>query len=65
MAFLLHAVVSELVQHFAYVGRTGDPVDVLADWVGVAVGVASARLLGRRRPAPAPRTGDVPAVRRS
>ena len=66
-AFLLHAVVSELVQHFWYVGRTGDPVDVLADWVGVALGVAAARLLGRRRPTrtPEPRTGDVPAVRRS
>ena len=33
-----HAVVSELVQHAAYVDRMGDPVDVLADWSGIAVG---------------------------
>ena len=33
-----HAVVSELVQHTAYADRVGDPLDVLADWSGVAVG---------------------------
>ena len=33
-----HAVVSELVQHTAYAGRAGDPLDVLADWSGIAVG---------------------------
>ena len=33
-----HAVLSELVQHLAYADRVGDPLDVLADWSGVAVG---------------------------
>jgi hypothetical protein len=33
-----HAVVSELVQHAAYPNRAGDPLDVLADWSGIAVG---------------------------
>ncbi len=33
-----HAVVSELVQHVAYTDRVGDPLDVLADWSGIAVG---------------------------
>jgi hypothetical protein len=33
-----HAVVSELVQHTAYTDRVGDPLDVLADWSGIAVG---------------------------
>lgn len=50
----VHAVVSELVQHTAYAGRTGDPLDVLADWSGIAVGgvaagtVLAVRSLGRR-----------------
>ena len=38
------AVVSELVQHWFLPNRTGDPRDVAADLVGVAVGV----LLGRK-----------------
>jgi VanZ family protein len=42
-----HAVVSELVQHAFYTHRTGDPVDVLADWTGTAVGVAAALVLRR------------------
>ena len=46
--FAAHAVVSELVQHTFYRGRTGDPYDVLADWVGVAVGtLAGSALLSR------------------
>jgi VanZ family protein len=61
--FLLHAVVSELIQHSFYTTRTGDPVDVLADWLGVAVGVASARLLGRPRPRSASGPGQVIAAR--
>ena len=50
----VHAVASELVQHTAYAGRTGDPLDVLADWSGIAVGgllagtVLAVRSLGRR-----------------
>jgi hypothetical protein len=42
--FVAHAVVSELVQHLAQLGRTGDPLDVLADWIGVAVGGSLAGL---------------------
>ena len=61
--FVLHAVVSELMQHFLYANRTGDPVDVLADWVGVAVGVAAARPLGRAVPTPASGLGEVTAAR--
>lgn len=45
VVFALHAVVSEVIQHLAYVHRTGDPVDVLADWVGVAAGWVAARAL--------------------
>ena len=29
-------VVSEAIQHVWYRNRTGDPLDVLADWVGIA-----------------------------
>ncbi len=49
-----HAVVSEIVQHVAYADRRGDPLDLLADWSGVAVGGLLAGLgltydrLGRR-----------------
>ncbi|MET0695384.1 MAG: VanZ family protein [Propionibacteriaceae bacterium] len=41
-AFALHALVSEVAQHFFYVHRTGDVLDVLADWTGVALGWAVA-----------------------
>ena len=47
--FALHAVVSELIQHFFYISRTGDPSDVLADWSGVALGGVAAWLVIRRR----------------
>ncbi len=39
----LHAPVSELVQHLLLPGRSGDPLDIVADLVGVALGVAVAR----------------------
>jgi len=39
--FAAHGVVSELVQHVAYGTRTGDPLDVLADWAGTALGAAA------------------------
>lgn len=45
--FAAHAVVSEVVQHFFYLHRTGDPLDALADGSGVALGVTVA--LGLRR----------------
>jgi VanZ family protein len=36
----VHAVVSEVLQHVLYTRRSGDPWDVVADWVGIAVGAA-------------------------
>ena len=32
-----HAVVSELIQHAFYTDRHGDPLDLLADWSGIAI----------------------------
>jgi hypothetical protein len=37
--FIAQAVVSEVMQHFFYRHRTGDPVDTLADVVGIALGL--------------------------
>ncbi len=59
--FVTHAVVSEVVQGAFYASRSGDPLDVVADCAGVAVGalvaVTSLRratdrtpVLGRSRP---------------
>ena len=45
---LLHAVVSELVQHFFYRTRTGDPWDAVADSVGVGLGLGLFLLVRRR-----------------
>jgi len=45
--FGAHAVVSEVVQSVAYRGRTGDPLDVLADAVGVLLGAGAFQLLAR------------------
>jgi hypothetical protein len=42
------AVVSELVQHWFLANRTGDPLDTVADLVGVAVGVFLGRKLAAR-----------------
>jgi VanZ family protein len=42
--FAVHGVVSELIQHAWYSYRTGDPLDVIADWIGIAAGVALVRL---------------------
>lgn len=47
--FAAHAVVSEVIQHQWYRYRTGDPLDVLADWVGIAVGMLLFRLIFLRR----------------
>ncbi|GAA2025274.1 hypothetical protein GCM10009740_13630 [Terrabacter terrae] len=49
LVFALHAPVSELVQHFALPGRTGDVWDAVVDLVGVALAAA---LLVVRRPSP-------------
>jgi hypothetical protein len=42
------AVISELIQHWFLVNRTGDPLDTAADLVGVAVGVFLGRKLASR-----------------
>jgi len=60
--FALHGVVSELAQHFFYVHRTGDAFDTLADWAGVASGLALARLSERRRRLRKPDLGGVGEV---
>jgi len=33
----VHAVVSELIQHYLLTGRSGDPLDSLADLAGVLI----------------------------
>jgi VanZ family protein len=38
-----HAVVSELIQHYLLSGRTGDPLDVVADLAGVLIVTALLR----------------------
>jgi hypothetical protein len=43
--FAAHAVASELIQHVWYQYRTGDPLDVIADWIGIAAGVVLVRLI--------------------
>jgi VanZ family protein len=43
-----HAVLSEVVQGLLLPGRSGDPVDAVADLVGVGLGVLAARLLAPR-----------------
>jgi len=48
LVLAMHAPVSEVVQHLWIPARTGDPGDVVADWVGVALGLAIGRLLVTR-----------------
>ena len=48
--FAAHAIVSELIQHWFYVTRTGDPRDALADWIGVGLGWLGYRLIRARWP---------------
>ena len=43
--FAAHGIVSEVIQHLWYRYRTGDVLDVLADWMGIAVGVLLLRLI--------------------
>jgi hypothetical protein len=44
----LHAVVSEVVQWVVLPGRSGDPLDVVADLAGIALGWGLWRLAWRR-----------------
>lgn len=46
--FLVHAVVSEIIQHVFLPNRSGDPLDVLADTAGVGVGVLGYGVVRRR-----------------
>jgi hypothetical protein len=48
---LAHAVLSEVLQHVLLAHRSGDPLDALADAVGVLLGLALARALAARRAA--------------
>ncbi len=43
--FAAHAVVSELIQHVWYRHRTGDLLDVIADWIGIAAAVALVQVI--------------------
>jgi VanZ family protein len=49
LIFAVHAPVSELVQHYALPGRTGDVWDAVLDLLGVAVGAAALVVRGRAR----------------
>lgn len=51
----VQAVGSELFQHFLLPNRMGDPWDLLADLVGICLGVLAAGLPRRREAAPAER----------
>ena len=41
LVFAIHAPLSELVQHYALPGRTGDVWDAVLDLLGVALGAAA------------------------
>lgn len=45
----VHAPISELIQHVWLPGRTGDPFDVVADLVGVAIAAFAWWFVSRRR----------------
>lgn len=45
----VHAPISEVIQHLWLPGRTGDPWDVVADLVGVAVAALTWWFVERRR----------------
>jgi hypothetical protein len=48
--FAAHAVISELIQYAYYTDRRGDPLDLLADWSGIAIAAMLTGLcIGLRR----------------
>lgn len=49
LVLAVHAVVSEVIQHLALPGRSGDPLDVLANLGGVLLGWYLASMIGRHR----------------
>ena len=48
IVFAAHAVLSEILQATLYAHRTGDPLDSVADVVGVSLGYLAFRLSRRR-----------------
>ena len=55
--FAAHAAVSELIQGAFYTDRRGDPLDLLADWSGIAIAAMVTGLsIGLRRSGSARRT---------
>jgi hypothetical protein len=46
----VHAPLSELVQHFALPERSGDVLDVMADFAGIAFGWLAYLVWNRRQP---------------
>jgi hypothetical protein len=55
---VVHAVVSELAQAAFYTDRRGDPLDLLADWSGIAIAAMLTGLgVGLRRLGDARRNG--------
>jgi hypothetical protein len=53
----VHAVASELVQHWLLANRSGDPADVAADLAGVAIGAVIAMKLASRTGVASTRSG--------
>lgn len=49
LVLAVHAVLSEVVQHVLLPGRTGDPLDAVADLGGIALGWYVASMVGRHR----------------
>jgi VanZ family protein len=45
--FGVHALLSEIIQHTFYRERSGDPLDVLADWSGIIIGVCGFLVISR------------------
>jgi hypothetical protein len=57
-----HAFLSELIQHWLLAHRSGDPADVAADLVGVALGVlVGLKLLGATAVASTSTGGSLPS----
>jgi VanZ family protein len=64
LVLAVHAPLSELVQHLWLPGRSGDPWDVMADWVGIALGLVVAMTVIRRRSSASLRVGREALPRR-
>jgi len=47
IALLLYGIIIELIQHYWYVSRTGDTLDVLANAIGIVLGLFAKKLKQR------------------